>query len=78
MENPEDSFFFVVEAMRGSRKFCQRGSNTDFFMLLMGWKEDRNATKSGQSSARQRNATEMAFCWRTDIGPPLNGGLVAL
>ena len=41
--------------MRGSRKFCQRGSNTEGFfffggggggllLLLMGWRDERNAT----------------------------------
>ena len=44
----------------------------------MGWREDRNATKSGPSSVRQQNAIEMAFRWRADNGPPLNAGLVAL
>ena len=44
----------------------------------MGWREDRNATKRGPSSARQRNAIEMAFRWRADNGPPLNARLVAL
>ena len=34
--------------------------------------------KSGPSSARQRNAIEMAFPWRVDNGPPLNAGLVVL
>ena len=41
-------------------------------------REDRNATKNGPPSAPQRNAIEMAFCWRVDDGPPLNAGLVAL
>ena len=40
-------------------------------------REDQNATKNGPPSAHQRNAFEMAFCWRVD-GPPLNAGLVAL
>ena len=44
----------------------------------MGWREDRNSTENGPSSARQRNAIEMAFRWRADNGPPLNAGLVAL
>ena len=44
----------------------------------MGWREDRNATKSVPSSARQRNAIEMTFRWRADNGPPLSAGLVAL
>ena len=36
-------------------------------------REDRKATKNGH---HQRNASEMAFCWRVS-GPPLNAGLVA-
>ena len=39
-------------------------------------REDRKATKNGPPSAHQRNASEMAFCWRVS-GPPLNVGLVA-
>ena len=41
--------------MRGSRKFCQRGSNFDVFLVDDG-RDDPNTTKSGPSSARQRNA----------------------
>ena len=37
----------------------------------------RELTKSGPSSARTRNATEMAFRWRADDGPTLNVSLVA-
>ena len=44
----------------------------------MGWREDRNATKSRPSSARQRNTIGMAFHWHADNGQPLNAGLVAL
>ena len=36
------------------------------------------STKSGPSSARQRNAIIMAFRWRADDGPTLNAGLLAL
>ena len=70
--------------MRGSRKFCQRGSNFDnvflFFFLhvIDEGREDPNTTISGPSSARQRNAIKMAFHWRADDGPTLNAGLVAL
>ena len=39
-------------------------------------REDRKATKNGPPSAHQRNASEMAFCWRVN-GPPLNAGLLA-
>ena len=38
-------------------------------------REDRNATENGPPSAHQRNAFEMAFCWRVN-GPPLNAGVV--
>ena len=39
--------------------------------------EDQNTAINGPSSARQRNAIEMAFPWRADDGPTLNAGLVA-
>ena len=65
--------------VRGSRKFCQRGYNTDnVFFLVDGMERGSNDTKSGPSSARQRNAIEMEFRWRADNGPPLNVGFVAL
>ena len=70
-----------VRSMRGSRKFCQRGSNSAnvcFLFLVDDGREDPNNTKSGPSSARQRNVIEMAFRWRDDNGPTLNAGLVAL
>ena len=41
-------------------------------------REDPNITIMVSSSARQRNAIEMAFRWRADDGPKLNAGLVAL
>ena len=43
--------------MRGSRKFCQRGSTFDnigFFLVTEG-KEDPNTTISRSSLARQQN-----------------------
>ena len=70
--------------MRGSRKFCQKGSNFDkgfFLFLFFKYDEgsrDPNTTISGPSTARQRNAIYMAFRWRADDGPTLNAGLVAL
>ena len=65
--------------MRGSRKFCQRGSSTDNVFLKNDWMErGSNATKSGTSSARQRNAIELAFRLHADYGLPLNAGLIAL
>ena len=54
--------------MRGSRKFCQRGSTFDTVFLADEGKEDPNTTINGTSSARQRNAIEMAFRWRADDG----------
>ena len=36
--------------------FFQRGSNYDYVLLVDEDREDPNATKSGLSSARQRNA----------------------
>ena len=51
--------------MRGSGKFCRRGSNFDIILVDEG-REDSNATISGQSPARQRNAIQLAFRWRAD------------
>ena len=47
--------------MRGSRKFCQRGSNSDKFFVFVflvdeGRTEDPYNNKSWPSSAHQRNA----------------------
>ena len=36
-------------AMRGSRKFCQRGSNFDNVFLVDEGREDQNTTISGVS-----------------------------
>ena len=73
------SYQFNHNSMRGSRKFCQRGSNfyNVFFWFDVG-RKDPHTTIRGPSTARQRNAIEMAFCWRADDGPILNAGLVAL
>ena len=63
---------------------AQRGSKRDnvlFFVLLFfssGRREDPNTTICGLTSARKRNAIKMVFRWRTDDGPTLNAGLVAL
>ena len=54
--------------MRGSRKFCQRGSNFDVFFFLLFFfflvdesREDPSTTISGPSEARQRNAIKWRF-----------------
>ena len=54
------------------------GQTLTFFLLIDKGREDPNTTISGTSSALQRNAIIMAFRWRTDDGPILNAGLVAL
>ena len=64
--------------MRGSRKICQRGSNSDGLIYLIRGERIKKHNKRGQSSARQRNAIQMALQWRADDGPTLNAGLVAL
>ena len=53
MYSPKHFFNFY---MRGSRKFCQRGSKFDNFFLVVDGIEDPNTTINGPSSARQRNA----------------------
>ena len=51
----------------GSRKLCQRGSNSNvFFCFFNEGKEDSNSTKRGP------------FPWQADDGPTLSAGLVAL
>ena len=56
-----DELSHALLFMRGSRKFCQRGSKfDDFFLLLLSLFdegiEDPNNTINGPSSARQRNS----------------------
>ena len=61
--------------MRGSRKFCQMGSNFDnFFFVVDEGREDPSIPISGPSSARQQNAFKVAFCWCADDGSTLNAG----
>ena len=68
--------------MRGSRKFCQRGSNCNnvfflsFFIFDEGRKDPSN-TISGPSLARQRNAILMVCRWRANYGPTLNADSLA-
>ena len=65
--------------MRGSRKFCQRGSKFDnvfficLFCLVDEGIDDPNITKMGH----HRPASETPFKWRF-AGGPMNTGLVAL
>ena len=75
--------------MRGSRKFCQRGSNFDvfffnfdvffrFFFSLMKGRRVQIPLLAGHHRPRQRNAIQMEFRWHADDGPTLNAGFVAL
>ena len=57
------------ELMRGSRKFCQRGSKFDKFFLLLLFLvdegiEDPNITINGPSSARQRHLNGVSLAGR--------------
>ena len=45
-----------LESMRGSGKFCQRGSKFDNFFLVDEGIEHPNTAINGPSLARQRNA----------------------
>ena len=49
-----------------------------FFSLVDEGRCDSNTTKSGPSSAHNRNAIKMAFRWWDEDDPTLNAGLVAL
>ena len=65
----------------GRKTFVRGGPTlTTFFAVFLvdERRDDQNTTKSGPSSAHQRNAIYMAFCWRPDDGLTLNSGLVAL
>ena len=64
--------------MRGSKKFCQRGSKIDKMFLVDEGNRDSNATIIGPSLARKQNAILMAFRWRANYGPTLNTGSIAL
>ena len=60
--------------MRGSRMFCQRGSNSDFLSTKTSAHQRQIALKAGH----HRPTSETPFLlWAYD-GPKLNAGLVAL
>ena len=64
---------YISDSMRGSRKFCERGSNFDNVVFLFNeGREDPDTTISGPLSACQRNAMQMEFRWRADDDPKLN------
>ena len=71
----------MTRACANPESFVRGGPTlTTFFVCFFvdDGREVPNTTISGPSSARQRNAVEIAFCWRADNGPPLNAGLIAL
>ena len=63
--------------MRGSRKFCHRGSNYDK-AFLDNEKERTKYHQKGAIIGPPAKRHLMAFRWRADGGPTLNAGLVAL
>ena len=52
---------FKVCSMRGSRKFCQSGSNFDNVFLVYEGREDPSTTIRGSLSAQKRNAIKWRF-----------------
>ena len=61
-----------MNAMRGSRKFCQRGSNSDnvfgvcFFQLMRG----KRASECHPKAGHHRSTSETPVLWRR-FGPPV-------
>ena len=62
---------FIIDNMRGSRKLCQRGSNSDnvlfFSSFSMRGKRIQITIKAGQ----HRPASETPFKWRFAGGPKM-------
>ena len=81
LSNCEPRLFELIlytPVTRGSRNFCQRGSNFDKVFLVDERRDDQYTTKSGPLLVRQRSAILMVFRWRPNDGLALNSGLVAL
>ena len=73
----------VSESMRGSRKFCQRGSNSDnFFFFFFSWwgvgGSKYHYNRAIISPPAKRHHQPASKKWRADDGPTLNAGSVAL
>ena len=68
--------------MLGSRKFCQRGPTVTtffgFFFSLMRRRRIQIPLLAGHQQPASEMPFYMAFRWRTDGGPTLNAGFVAL
>ena len=61
IHSPNHNYFIkyhitFILSMRGSSKFCQRGSKFDNVFLVVEGREDPNIIINGPSSACQRNA----------------------
>ena len=68
----------LVHCIRFCYKVFSEGSKFDNVFFADKGIEDINSAINGSSSARQRNAIEIAFRWRADAGPTLIAGLVAV
>ena len=55
--------------MRGSRKFCQRGSNFNFLFLFSFFLMRGGRIQMPLLTGHQRPASEMPFQWRFACGP---------
>ena len=67
----------MVYAHADPESFVRGGPTLTFFFFFFFFDEGRNysnTTISGPSTARQRNAIQMAFRWQADGGPTLNAG----
>ena len=68
-------FILSFQEVSGSRKFCQRRSNSDKCLGFLGVRRSYT-TYSGPPSVRQRNANEMVFFWPAEDGQTLNAGVL--
>ena len=65
-----------VDGTCADQKSFVRGGPSLIRFYFRGERLQRHP-KRGQLSACQRNAIEMAFCWRADNGQPFNADLAA-
>ena len=76
VKDTNDNFIFNIRSLnkRGSRKFRQGGGGGGGFKFFFVVREARlqRLPKTGELSACQRNAIEIALRQRADNGPPLN------
>ena len=67
---------YVMWCMRGSRKFCQRGSNWHFLYFFKSIRGERILLP--QKAGHHQPASGTPFRWWADDGLTLNAGLIAL